>query len=91
MLPAKVFLYAGQIPQRPRGVVVDACLLGANIYAFTGLLAAPLLELPGEVVASAVKLEVLVPLKPFPAYLAQEPVRGHQGLRRQSDDFSFWI
>jgi len=42
-------------------------------------------------VTPSVKLKVLVSLEPFIAYLAYESVRGHEGLRRESNDLGIWI
>ena len=39
----------------------------------------------------SVKLKVLVSLEPFVAYFAYESVRGHEGLRRESNDLGIWI
>lgn len=39
----------------------------------------------------SVELKVLVSLEPFVAYFAYETVRGHEGLRGESDDLGIWI
>ena len=91
VLPAEVLLDARQIPERPRRVVVDAGGLGAHVDPLPRLLAAPLPQLPWQVVAAAVELEILVALEALPTYLAHEPVGGQERLRRQGDHLSFRI
>lgn len=53
--------------------------------------ARPLLQLPWEVVAPAVELQVLVSLETLVANLAHEPVRGQECLWRQSDHFCIGV
>ena len=88
---AEVLLDAREITQRARRVVMNAALLRAHIHSLSRLLAAPLPQLPWEIMPPPVKLKVLVSLKPFPAYLTQEPVCRHQGLWRQGDHLSVRI
>ena len=82
---AEVLLYSGKIAECSRRIVVDAGRFRTDIDALTHLIVSPLPKLPGKVVASPVKLQVLIPLEAFVAYLAHKPVRRQQTLRRQSN------
>lgn len=74
MLSTKVLLYPSQIPKSPFRVVVHASRLGTHVDPFPNLGPRSLPELPRQVVAAAVELEVLVSLEPFAADLAYESV-----------------
>lgn len=92
VLPEEVLLNAGQVAQCPRRVMVHACHLRADVYLLSNhLLAWSLLQLPWQVVASPVELEVLVSLETLVAYLAYKPVCRHQGFWGQSYHFCFWV
>jgi hypothetical protein len=54
MLAAKVLLDASQVAQSARRVVMHTGGLRADIDAFANLLAAPLSQLPGQVMAPSV-------------------------------------
>jgi len=85
VLPAEVLLDPRQVPQGSRRVVVHARWFGTHVHSLPYLLGGPLPQLPRQVVTSPMKLQILVPLKSFVAYLAHEPVRRQQRLRRQSN------
>lgn len=83
MFSAKVFLDSGEIAKSPGRVVVDASWLGTNIGSLSNnLFVVSLLQLPWEVVASPVKLKILIPLKPFGAYLTHKSICSQKGLWR---------
>ena len=52
VLPAEVLLYAGEVSESPRRVVVNAALFGANINPLLRFFAASLFELPWKIVSS---------------------------------------
>lgn len=90
---AEVLLNPREIPQRSRRIVVNARWFGTHVHPLSHLLARPLPQLPRKVVTPPMKLKVLVPLKPLVANFTHETVRGHQGLRRQSNHLCIriWI
>jgi hypothetical protein len=91
VLSAKVLLNPSQITQSSRRIVVDTRSFRADIDSLLDLFARSLPQLPRQIMTSPVKLQILIPLKPFAANFADESVRGHKGLGRQSNHLSIWI
>ncbi|KAF7814122.1 reverse transcriptase [Senna tora] len=79
-----------QVPQCPCWVMVHTRGFWAHIHLLPHLFVCSLLQLPWQVVASSVKLKILVSLKPFVADLTDEPVCRQERLGRQGYDFSIW-
>lgn len=79
MFPAEVFLNSREIAESSRWVMVNAAGLRAKVDFSSNFLAALLLQLPWQIMASAMELKVLLSLKPFVAYFADESVRRHEG------------
>lgn len=77
MFPAVVFLDSGEIAQRPRRVVVETRRLRAHVRPLPILFAAPLLQLPWQIVPPPVKLQVLISLKTLVADLTHKSVCRH--------------
>lgn len=75
VFPAEMLFDSGEITECSRRIVVDACGLRADVDALPHVLAAPLPELPRQVVAASVELQILVALEPFAADLAHESIR----------------
>lgn len=67
MLPGEVLFYACEITQSSGCIMVRAGDLGADIHLLLSVGAASLLELPWQIMAPPVELEVLVSLEPLMA------------------------
>ncbi|GER54316.1 heat shock protein DnaJ with tetratricopeptiderepeat, partial [Striga asiatica] len=81
---AKVFLDAREVAKCSGRVMVDARFLRANVNLFLyNVFVGPLLELPWQVVASPVELQVLVSLETLVADFAHESICGHQSSGRE--------
>ncbi|RWW15869.1 hypothetical protein BHE74_00002499 [Ensete ventricosum] len=79
MLPGEVLLDPCQVTERPGRVVVHARWLRANVDPLPcHFLAASLPQLPWQIVAPPVELQVLVSLETLVTYLADKSVGGHQ-------------
>jgi len=81
MLSAVVLLYACQVSQGSRGIVMHTTLLRAHIHLLPHLIfVCSLLQLPRKVVPASMQLQILVSLKTLAANFTYETVGGHQGL-----------
>ena len=78
MFSAVVLLDPGEVSQGSGRIVVDARLFRAHVHFLTGrFFVTSLPELPGEVVAAAVQLQILVSLELLLADFAHKTVGGH--------------
>lgn len=77
VLSAEVLLNASEVAQCSCRAVVDTWRFRTDVDPLPNLCGGSLLQLPRQVVASPMKLEVLVSLKAFVADLTHEPVCGH--------------
>lgn len=71
----KMLLYPRKIPQSSRRVVMYARSFRAHIDPLFDLLARPLSELPWQIMTPTMKLQILIPLKPFVANFTYESIR----------------
>lgn len=75
VLSGVVLFDTGEIAECPSRIVMDTRRLRTDVNSFTNLITRPLSELPRQVVAASVKLQVLISLESFVADLAHESVR----------------
>lgn len=91
MLPAEVLLYPREIAQSSGRIMVNTSRLRTHINSLFDFLARSLPQFPRKIMSSAMKLQVLVPLKPFIANFTHESICGQKGFRRQSNHLCIWI
>lgn len=91
VLSTEVLFYSRQIAKGSCRVVMHAGGLRAHIDPLPDFFGCSLPQLPRQVVASPMELQVLITLEPFVADLAHETVGCEERCRRQSDHLRFGI
>ncbi|KAM1736978.1 hypothetical protein ACFX12_015268 [Malus domestica] len=81
VLFAKVLFNPSEITQSSGRIVVYTRSLRADVNSLLHLFAQPLPQLPWQIMAPSVELQVLVPLEAIATDLAHEMVRSKQGRR----------
>lgn len=77
MFSTKMLLNSSQISQSSRRIMMNTARFRTNINPLPNLFARSLPQLPWQVMASSMKLKILISLKSFVAYFAYESVCRH--------------
>lgn len=74
MFSAKMFLDSSKITKSSRRMVMNASRFRTNVCSFLVFFVVSLFQLPWKIMATSMKLKILIPLKPFVTYLTYKSI-----------------
>lgn len=92
MFSTKVLSDPSEVPKSPWRFMMYACWLWAHVYFLPyHIFVSSLLQLPWQIMASSMKLKILISLETFVADLTHKSIACQQAFWRQGYYFSIWV